>query len=125
MPKKILIIDDDPGFIDPIKDHLLSLGFHVLTAFDGITGYELAKQTFPDLITLGITVPFLNGYSVCGFLKSHEVYKSIPIIMITPEALDRDKDFSEDIKPDVIFPKTCNINQFMHAVKELLNFQSS
>ena len=122
MSKKILIIDADPVFVNPVKARLQSLGYQVITAFDGLTGYDLARRMSPDLITLDITVPDLNGYSVCGFLKSHEMYKSIPIIMLTPETIDPDKDFMDDIRPNAVFFKPCNMNQLLRKVKELIGF---
>ena len=120
MSKKILIIDGDPVFVNPVKVQLLSLGYQVITAFDGVTGYELAQKMSPDLITLDITVPALNGYSVCGFLKSHEVYKSIPIIMLSAETIDPEMDFMGDIKPDAVFFKPCSIDRLLQKVKELI-----
>jgi len=66
MPKKILIIEDDPGILLSLKDEFESEGYTVSTAEDGEKGLEIAKQQRPDLIILDIMLPVLDGYEVCN-----------------------------------------------------------
>jgi CheY-like chemotaxis protein len=81
--KTILIIDDDPIFIQGIKENLQFDGFSVLEAFDGLTGYKLAKKNKPDLIILDVMMPKLDGFKVCSMLKKDLQTKDISVIMFT------------------------------------------
>ena len=80
MAKTILIIDDDPVMVHWISRRLKAEGYNVLTASDGAQGLEMARQKRPDLITLDVMMPELNGYSLCSFLRTDPSLYDIPII---------------------------------------------
>jgi len=69
MAKRILVIDDDPVTVHWLRARLKAGGYDVLVACDGVSGLDMARKEIPDLITLDIMMPGLNGYSVCGFLR--------------------------------------------------------
>ncbi|MCK4249469.1 MAG: EAL domain-containing protein [Candidatus Omnitrophica bacterium] len=82
-PKKhILIIEDEPAFIEVVKFVLENAGFNVISALNGEEGLEKARL-LPDLILLDIMMPGIDGYQVCGLLKEKEETKHIPVIMLT------------------------------------------
>ena len=80
---KILIIDDDPNFLNATKQILITNRFQVLTAQDGEEGIAKAKHESPDLIVLDVIMPGKDGYAVCYELKRMTQTKQIPIIMLT------------------------------------------
>jgi len=61
MPKKILVVEDEPGIQLSISDELESAGYQVLTAGDGQTALAVAGREKPDLILLDIMLPVLDG----------------------------------------------------------------
>ncbi len=78
--KTILIIDDDKDIVQTVKGNLKLDGFHVIFAYLGRQGIEMAETQAPDLILLDLTLPDMDGIMVCEILrKSHDV----PIIMLT------------------------------------------
>ena len=82
-PKKhILIIEDEPAFIEVVKFVLENAGFNVISALNGEEGLEKARL-LPDLILLDIMMPGIDGYQVCRLLKEKEETKHIPVIMLT------------------------------------------
>ncbi|MCK4359910.1 MAG: GAF domain-containing protein [Candidatus Cloacimonetes bacterium] len=84
MPK-ILVIEDEEDQLFILKEILTSLisECKVITAQSGEEGIIKIKKELPDTILLDIKLPKMDGYEVCKILKSDELTKNIPIIMIT------------------------------------------
>lgn len=80
--RKILIIDDENDIRNAIQSYLVDK-FQVFDASDGEEGLRKAKTELPDLILLDISMPKLDGLSVCEDLRSNEATRHIPIIMLT------------------------------------------
>lgn len=80
--RKVLIIDDELDNREFIEQILLE-HFDVLAAVDGETGVQIARTALPDVILLDIIMPRLDGIAVCSLLRTDEVTKHIPIIMLT------------------------------------------
>lgn len=83
MPKKILIVDDDPDFVEAVTMILRPKKFEVVTAYNGKEGLEKVKTERPDLIVLDVMMPEKDGYSVCKELKSDPKWNHIPILLLT------------------------------------------
>ncbi|HET6498879.1 MAG TPA: response regulator [Coriobacteriia bacterium] len=80
---RILAVDDSPTILAMLQEMLVSAGYEVLTAEDGVEALECARSERPDLILLDVMLPKLDGYRVCRLLKFDHKYKAIPIIMLT------------------------------------------
>lgn len=84
MAQKILIIDDDPEFVDATSNLLDAKGYNVVTAPDGKQGVAKAKDETPDLILLDVMMTTKSeGFDVAREMHEDEALKNIPIIMIT------------------------------------------
>jgi DNA-binding response OmpR family regulator len=81
--RKILIIDDDfpVGYL--IKVNLEAEGYEAVLALSGEEGLEKAKASPPDLITLDVLMPEMDGFKVLETLKKDEALNSIPVMMIS------------------------------------------
>lgn len=86
MPKKILIIDDEPKFVKTLKDRLEFAGYTVITAYDGEEGLNKAKEEKPDLVLLDILMPKMDGYNFLKALKLDVNINNIPVIILTAKA---------------------------------------
>ncbi len=84
--KKILVIDDLPENVFMLQDRLEHEGFEVLTAYDGYTGIDKAKNELPDLILLDVMMPDITGLEVCKILVNEPITKDIPIILVTAKS---------------------------------------
>lgn len=83
MPKKILIIDDDPGLVKIVSAFLSSHGYLVSAAVDGEEGIAKVAADRPDLIILDVQMPKMNGYTFVFELKKIPHSHHIPIIVLT------------------------------------------
>ena len=79
--KTILIIDDDPTVSELIKRQLLRDSYNVVVANNGKEGIELARKIKPNLITLDILMPEMDGWSVLRTLKADPEVSKIPVVM--------------------------------------------
>lgn len=80
---KILLIDDEQKVLDLIAFRLQLLGYQAITGKSGEEALTLVEAHDPDLIILDVTMPGLDGLSVCSRLKKNEVTRGIPILMLT------------------------------------------
>ena len=79
----ILVIDDDPNAQELMKKFLLKENYMVLQATSGHDGLDLAAKHLPDLITLDVMMPEMDGWEVLAALQNNETTKNIPVIMLT------------------------------------------
>jgi two-component system alkaline phosphatase synthesis response regulator PhoP len=86
MAKKILLVDDDPDFLEAVSLILKLKKFDVVTAYDGTDGLKKAKSEKPDLIVLDVMMPEKDGYAVCRELKSNPQMSHIPVLLLTAVA---------------------------------------
>ncbi|THB79011.1 MAG: response regulator [Desulfobulbaceae bacterium] len=84
--KEILLIDDDPDFVEAVKVIVESGGYDVRVAYDGQEGLEAVAEKKPDLIVLDVMMPVMNGHEACAKLKGDGATKEIPIILLTAVA---------------------------------------
>jgi len=80
---RILIVDDDPVFVDATKTILESRNYDVITAFDGDEGLQKVKDEKPDLVLLDIIMPTEDGFHVCQQIKKDPKLADIPVIILT------------------------------------------
>jgi two-component system, OmpR family, alkaline phosphatase synthesis response regulator PhoP len=84
--KKILLVDDDPDFVEAVRVIVESGGYDVRVAYDGQEGLEAVAEEKPDLIVLDVMMPVMNGHAACARLKADPSTASIPIILLTAVA---------------------------------------
>ncbi len=83
MQAQILVVDDEPVIVDVLTRFLTREGYRVVTARNGREALEVVKRHQPDLILLDVTMPEMDGFSVCQHLKEDENTALIPITMLT------------------------------------------
>ena len=80
---KILVIDDEPEVLELTKKRLERAGYQVITASDGMKGFEDACEQKPNLILLDIMMPEMDGLTVLRKLRAEDSTYGIPVIMVT------------------------------------------
>lgn len=79
----VLVIDNDPNVRDLMVRYLSKDGFCVETAANGEEGLHLARSLRPDVITLDVMMPKLDGWTVLSRLKASPELADIPVIVLT------------------------------------------
>lgn len=80
---KILVVDDEPHFLNIMELQLAMRGYTVVTAGDGFDGFTAAIRERPDLILADVMMPTIDGYEFCTQIKAHPELKSTPVIFLT------------------------------------------
>ena len=118
--KRILVIEDEAELVQAIEIRLKQSDYEALIAYDGQEGLEKARKEKPDLIVLDLMLPKMDGYKVCGLLKSDTRYSKIPIIMFTARAQESDKKMGEEVGADAYITKPFDHQALLKKIKELL-----
>ena len=84
----ILVVDDEPRYLEVIRANLEASGYAVCTAPDGRAALDAVDQRDPDLVLLDVRLPDVDGFTVCGRIRADS---SVPIIFLTAKAEDADK----------------------------------
>ncbi len=79
--KAILAVEDDKNLLATLQFNLTAQGYHVLTASDGATTLNIARENDLDLIILDLSLPILGGMDVCRALRDDG--NTVPILMLT------------------------------------------
>ena len=79
----VLVVDDDPAVHEVLAATLEREGYGVLHAGDGAEALEIMRKTPPDIVTLDVMMPKVDGWSVLGTMKSEPALQRIPVIMLT------------------------------------------
>jgi len=80
--KQIILVEDDPGILDPMIIILRNSGYAVTTFLDGVL---ILNNDFspPDLFIIDKQLPGVDGLEICKYLKSRKETSSIPVIMVS------------------------------------------
>jgi two-component system alkaline phosphatase synthesis response regulator PhoP len=81
--KKILLVDDDPYFLEAVQEVVEAAGYEVDVACDGEEALEKVARDDFDLIVLDVMMPVMNGHQACKRLKEDPATSEIPIILLT------------------------------------------
>ena len=79
----VLVVEDEPALQEMYSTKLLSDGFKVDVASDGIEGIDKAMHLLPDIILLDVLLPKKDGFSVLAELKQNDKTKEIPVIIMS------------------------------------------
>ena len=118
--RKILVVDDDDSINELIKINLELSGYDVISAFDGLQGFTLAKQELPDLIVLDVMMPDVDGYTVAKRVRENASTAEIPILMLTAMGQLEDKVKGFDIGVDDYLVKPFEMDELKVRVRALL-----
>ena len=81
--KTILVVDDSATVRKLISSKLEKCGHNVLCAVDGVEAMETIETVVPDLVLLDISMPRMDGYSVCKLIRANDAVKDVPVVMIS------------------------------------------
>jgi signal transduction histidine kinase/CheY-like chemotaxis protein len=79
----VLVIDDDAVSQDLVRSMLTKEGYRITIAGGGEEGLRLAKELRPDIITLDISMPRMDGWAVLSALKADPELAEIPVVLLT------------------------------------------
>jgi response regulator RpfG family c-di-GMP phosphodiesterase len=79
----VLVVDDSPFIINIVKDGLIQAGFQVITAENGKIALEKLKTYKPDLIISDMSMPEMDGITLCSTLQTDPSFSGIPFVVMS------------------------------------------
>ena len=89
---KILVVEDNPKNMKLVRDVLQATGYRTLEATTGERAVELAAEHRPDLVLMDIQLPDVDGVETLGRLRADESTAAIPVLALTAQAMDGDRE---------------------------------
>jgi DNA-binding response OmpR family regulator len=116
---RVLVVDDDEVIRQLIAVNLSLEGFEVATATDGQDCLERVLDVMPDVITLDVMMPFLDGWVTAQRLRTEEATSHIKVVLITARAQDDDKRRGRGIGVDAYLTKPFDPAELIEVVRDL------
>jgi DNA-binding response OmpR family regulator len=116
-PYQILVVEDDLTLLETLEYNLAGEGYDTVSAADGLTALDVAREQEPDLIVLDIMLPGLDGFEVCRILRRE---MTVPILMLTARADEVDRVVGLEMGADDYLTKPFSMREFLARVKALL-----
>jgi CheY-like chemotaxis protein len=82
----VLVADDEEDIKVILRMFLETVGYEVLTAFDGLDALEQIKAAKPSVVLMDIMMPVIDGIEVVRQMKANPAIRDIPVIMLTAAA---------------------------------------
>ena len=122
---RVLVVDDRENNRDLLREMLLSVGFEVEEAKDGLEAIKKFKAMLPDIILMDMRMPVMNGYDSIKSLKSMNSPddKKVPIIAVTASAFSEDRKKALDAGADLYLRKPFKEQELFESIGYCLDLQ--
>ncbi len=114
MPKKLLVVDDEPAIVKGLKFSLERDGYQIDAAYDGEEAMKMFDENQYDLVILDVMLPKLDGLTVLQRIREKS---SVPVIMLTAKGEDMDKILGLEYGADDYITKPFNILELKARIK--------
>lgn len=117
----VVVIEDDPDIRELVRSVLSRSGIVVHTAQNGIDGIALVERLRPDLVTLDIGLPDIDGYEVARRLRLSEQTSDVRILMLSARSHELDPARGHDSGAELHLSKPFRPRELRAQVEELLS----
>ncbi|WP_440053081.1 PAS domain S-box protein [Pseudoalteromonas sp. T1lg65] len=118
---KILYIEDNSTNRKLMNRLISRLGdFEYIEAINGQSGYELATKNKPDLVLLDINLPDISGYEVFQMLKQNDTTKNIPVVAVSANAMESDKEQARSLGFTAYITKPIEFDELNEVLNKMV-----
>ena len=119
---RVLIVEDSPDVAKYIGRSIPS-GYAINYAFNGIEGFERARQLVPDIIITDIMMPGIDGLELCRRVRNDELISHIPVIIVTAKVTQQDRERGLEVGADAYLEKPFHADELQIRVRKLLEMR--
>ena len=119
--RKILVIDDEDGIQEMVRDVLELANYEVIQAKDGDEGLEKVYSESPDLVLLDVSMPKMDGYEVVRAIRKDMLTQNIPVIMLSVRGAEGDEVKGLNLGVDDYIIKPFNTLLLLARVRAVLS----
>lgn len=116
----ILLVEDDDNVALTVERCLRRENYKVTLATSGVQALQIARRRVPDLILLDVTMPGMDGYSVCREMRADIQLERVPIIFLTARTRDEDRIIGFQAGADDYINKPFNLEELLLRVRAVL-----
>lgn len=117
MNHEILIVDDEPGVRDSLRDVLEDEGYTVVEAANGREALEyLQAHARPCLVLLDLMMPVMNGFDFLAAVQADTALASLPFVIISAATADKLDDAKRSAVPIGVLPKPVQLKPLLSLV---------
>jgi len=115
---QVLVVEDNEKNMKLFRDVLQASGYRPLEATNAERALEVAVAHEPSLVLMDIQLPGIDGVAALGRLRADERTASIPVVALTAQAMQGDRERFLDAGFDGYISKPVNVLEFVETVKE-------
>lgn len=116
----ILLVEDNHTLSMLTADLLQQAGFTVDLLYEGLPALEQARRFQPRLILMNVNLPDVNGLDVTRQLKADPLTCTIPIIIVTAQARQVDRERSRQAGADAYLSKPYDVRDLFELIRQML-----
>lgn len=120
MSAQLLLVDDEPGLREAVKDYLQESGFNVQVASNAREGWELMQKNTPDLVISDVMMPQVDGYQFLKQVRADPRFKALPVVFLTAKGMTTDRIQGYQAGVDAYLPKPFDPDELVAIVENLL-----
>lgn len=120
MPKRVLLVEDEPNIVEAIRFLLSRDGYQVDTHSDGKTALDAVERRSPDLIILDVMLPNRSGYDILQDLRAQASTQDLPVLMLTARGQKHDRDMAAKYGASAFMTKPFSNAEILDAVRGLV-----
>ncbi len=117
----ILVVEDEPSYVEALKIGLVREGFTVHVAVDGVEALAQFDAVSPDLVLLDVMLPRLSGIEVCRQIRKKS---RVPIIMVTAKSAEIDTVVGLEVGADDYVTKPYRVRELSARIRAVLRRSS-
>ncbi|GMU05841.1 response regulator [Corallococcus caeni] len=112
----VLIVDDEFGIVEAVRDLLSDEGYRTVTALNGREALERMAQERPAMVLLDYMMPVLNGPGVLESMQKDPVLRDVPVVMMSASP----PEFWQHLPCAGFLPKPFDIDQLLAVVHRII-----
>jgi twitching motility two-component system response regulator PilG len=118
---RVMVIDDSKTIRRTAETLLKREGAEVVTATDGFEALAKIADHQPQIIFVDIMMPRLDGYQTCALIKNNQVFKSVPVIMLSSKDGLFDKARGRIVGSEQYVTKPFTREELLDAIRKHVN----
>jgi two-component system response regulator RegX3 len=116
----VVVVDDEPSFLEALRSGLEREGFRVHTALDGVEALDVIAAVDPDLVLLDVMLPRMSGIDVCRSVRRSS---QVPIIMVSAKGEEIDAVVGLEVGADDYVTKPYRMRELVARMRAVLRRQ--
>jgi DNA-binding response OmpR family regulator len=120
VPKKIIVVEDEPDTAEMFAEMMRLSGYYVLKSYGSTTAIGMIVKERPDAVVLDVMMPDLSGLEVLQFIRRDPLLAGIPVIVVSAKSMPSDIRTGLDAGATVYLTKPVAFLDLRKAVENAL-----